>query len=132
MSLADLRKELKELRKNAMPTPVSRMKKTDCVREIERLRILHAKEEKATEKAHKEEESKVKSVMKEEKVPKSAAKKVEKVQVTAHKTEEKGEKKHHKQQAETPMGPAKYIKGSQEAKDRMAKLREMRGKKKDE
>lgn len=131
MSLADLRKELKDLRKTAMPTPVSRMKKTECVREIERLRILHAKEERATETAHKKEEAKVKAVLKEEKVPKPVAKKVESVQKTAHKSEEKSETKHHKTQAEEPMKPSKFIKGSEEAKERMAKLREMRGKKKE-
>jgi len=130
MSLSELRKELKDLRKSAMPTPVSRMKKTECVREIERLRILHAKEERATEKAHKEEEVAVKKVMKEEKAPKKVAEKVEKVQTKAHKTEEKAEKKGHKTEQET-LKPTKFIKGSQEAKDRMAKLREMRGKKKE-
>lgn len=128
MSLSELRKELKDLRKSAMPTPVSRMKKTECVREIERLRILHAKEERATEKAHKEEEVAVKKVVKE--APKKVAEKVEKVQTTAHKKEEKTEKKAHKKEEET-LKPTKFIKGSQEAKDRMAKLREMRGKKKD-
>jgi hypothetical protein len=38
MSLSDLRKELKDLRKKAMPTPVSRMKKADCAAELEKLR----------------------------------------------------------------------------------------------
>lgn len=128
MSLADLRKELKDLRKNAMPTPVSRMKKTDCIREIERLRILHAKEEKATEKAHREEEVAVKTVMKKEKVAPKVEKAVEKVQKTAHKKEEKAEKKEHKAE-EGAMKPSKYIKGSQEAKDRMAQIRAMRQKK---
>jgi hypothetical protein len=130
MSLTDLRKELKELRKNAMPTPVSRMKKTDCVREIERLRMLHAKEERATDKAHREEEVAVKKVMKKEDAPKKVEKAVEKVQKTAHKKEEKAETKAHKEQAEVSK-PTKYIKGSAEAKDRMAKLREMRNKKKE-
>jgi hypothetical protein len=130
MSLAELRKELKDLRKNAMPTPVSRMKKTDCVREIERLRILHAKEEKATEKAHKEEEVAVKKVMKKEEAPKKVEKAVEKVQKAAHKKEEKAETKSHKKEEEV-MKPSKYTKGSAEAKERMAKLREMRGKKKE-
>ena len=130
MSLSELRKELKDLRKHAMPTPVSRMKKTECVREIERLRILHAKEEKATEKSHKEEEEKVKKVMKEEKVPKKVEKAVEKVQKTAHKKEEKGETKSHKKEEET-LKPSKFVKGSQEAKDHMAKIRAMRSAKKD-
>lgn len=127
MSLSELRNELKTLRKTAMPTPVSRMKKTECVREIERLRILHAKEERATEKAHKEEEVAVKKVVKD--APKKVAEKVEKVQTTAHKKEEKAEKVSHKK--EESLKPTKFIKGSQEAKDRMARLREMRGKKKD-
>jgi endonuclease III-like uncharacterized protein len=131
MSLSELRKELKDLRKHAMPTPVSRMKKTECIREIERLRILHAKEERATEKAHKEEEVAVKKVMKKEEAPKKVEKAVEKVQKTAHKKEEKAEKVSNKKEEET-LKPSKYIKGSQEAKDRMAKLREMRNKKKED
>ena len=129
MSLADLRKELKTLRKTSMPTPVSRMKKTECIREIERLRILHAKEEKATEVAHKAEEKAVKTVLKAKEVAKPVAKAVEKVQTTAHKAEEKAEKKAHKKQAEEPLKPSKFIKGSQEAKDHMAKIRAMRAKK---
>lgn len=130
MSLADLRKELKTLRKTAMPTPVSRMKKTECVREIERLRILHGKEEKMTEKAHKEEEKAVKKVMKEEKVPPKTETKVAKVQKDAHKKEEKTEKKAHKKEEDnSPLPPSKFVKGSQEAKDRMAALRAMRKKK---
>lgn len=130
MSLSELRKELKDLRKHAMPTPVSRMKKTECVREIERLRILHAKEEKATEKSHKEEEGAVKKVMKAEKVAPKVEKAVEKVQKTAHKKEETGEKKSHKKEEET-LKPSKFVKGSQEAKDHMAKIRAMRMAKKD-
>jgi cation transport ATPase len=129
MSLAELRKELKDLRKNAMPTPVSRMKKTECVREIERLRILHGKEERATEKMHKEEEVAVKKAMKD--APKSVEKAVEKAQTSAHKKEQKVEKKMHKKEEEHTHTPSKFIKGSAEAKERMAKLREMRGKKKD-
>lgn len=131
MSLADLRKELKELRKSAMPTPVSRMKKTECVRELERLRMLHGKEEKMTEKAHKEEETAVKKVMKAEKVAPKVEKAVEKVQKTAHKKEEKAEKKAHKAEEDAPK-PSKFIKGSQEAKDRMAHIRSLRKSKKDE
>ena len=128
MSLAELRKELKELRKSAMPTPVSRMKKTECVRELERLRMLHGKEEKMTEASHKAEEKAVKTVMKKEKVPAKVEKAVETVQKTAHKKEEKAEKKAHKTEEDAPK-PSKFIKGSQEAKDRMAAIRAMRQKK---
>lgn len=136
MSLADLRKELKSLRKTAMPTPVSRMKKTDCVREIERLRILHAKEEASTKETHATEEKAVKKVMKTEAVPKKVAEKVEAVQKKSHAKEEKMEKKAHKKEERpphgsppSPTGPSKFIKGSEEAKARMAALRAMRKKK---
>ena len=122
MSLADLRKELKTMRKSSMPVPVSRMKKTECVREIERLRMLAGKEEKVVEVSHKAEEKAVKKVMKEEKVPAKVEKKVEKVQVKAHKEEEKSVKAPAK---------VKVEKGSQAAKDKMAALRALR-KKKDE
>lgn len=129
MSLADLRKQLKELRKSAMPTPVSRMKKTDVAREIERLTGIHKKEEKMTETSHAVEEKAVKKTLKKEKVPEPVVKEVAKVQKTAHKKEEKTEKKMHKEEekkSEEPMKPSKYIKGSQEAKDHMAKIRALR------
>jgi hypothetical protein len=138
MSLADLRKELKQLRKSAMPTPVSRMKKTDCVREIERIKGIHHAEVK-----------KVEEVMKKEEVAKPVAKKVKEVQEKAHaKAEEVVKKEMPKKETakkvkmsvqevtvpvakEEPMRPSKYVKGSQEAKDKMAAIRQMR-KKKDE
>ena len=140
MSLADLRKELKELRKKAMPTPVSRMKKADCASELARLRGHHAKEE-----------VKVAEVMKEEKVAKPVAKKVEKVQKESHKKEEaevyvpsklrkaapkedRGMEEPPKKKqkvAETPKDK-KPAKGSEEMRERMRKLREMRKAKKDE
>lgn len=151
MSTAELRKELKELRKKAMPTPVSRMKKVDCVREIERLRILHAKEEASEKKAHKEEEKETKKEMKKESVPKKTAEKVAKIQEDAHKKEEKKTKKEHKEEEKetapkkapkrsapkedddsAPMRPTKYIKGSKEASEHMARLRAMRKAKKDD
>lgn len=152
MSTAELRKELKELRKKAMPTPVSRMKKVDCVREIERLRILHAKEEASEKKAHKEEAAAVKSEMKKESVPKKTAEKVSKVQEDAHKKEEKKTKKEHKEEEKetapkkapkrpapkeddddsAPLRPSKYAKGSKEASEHMARLRAMRKSKKDD
>ena len=150
MSITDLRKELKELRKKAMPTPVSRMKKMDCVREIERLRILHAKEEASEKKAHKEEEKETKKEMKKEAVPKKTAEKVSKVQEKHHAKEEKETKKEHKAEEketapkkaakrpappsddEAPLRPTKYAKGSDEARDHMARLRAMRKAKKEE
>ena len=64
MSVIDLRKELKELRKSVMPAPVSRMKKTDVAREIERLKGIHSKEEK-----------KVEAVLETAEVPKKVVKK---------------------------------------------------------
>jgi hypothetical protein len=122
MSLADLRKELKDIRKSAMPVPVSRMKKTDVARELERLKGLHHSEVK-----------KVEAVMKEEAVPKKVAKKVEAVQKTEHKKQEEVVKttKSKPPPAGEPK-PKKVEKGSQEAKDRMAALRAMRTAKKAE
>ena len=38
MSLNEMRTELKKLRKEIMPTPVSRMKKSDITNQIERLK----------------------------------------------------------------------------------------------
>lgn len=128
MTLAELRKELKDLRKKAMPTPVSRMKKGDVAAELERLR---GKEEVA-----------VKAVMKEEAVPKKVVKKVEAVHKVAHKEQDEVLVKKTagvKRKASPP--PAKKAKvesadkpskGSEEMKARMAKLREMRMKKKEE
>lgn len=129
MTLAEMRKEIKELRKKAMPVPVSRMRKADCMAELERLR---GKEEKA-----------VKEVMKEEFVPKKTMKKVEAVQKTAHKEQAEAEVKKTKG-VKRPLSPppakkaktekpaaGKPAKGSEEMKARMAKLREMRKAKKD-
>jgi hypothetical protein len=140
MSLADLRKELKELRKKAMPTPVSRMKKADCAAELARLRGHHAKEE-----------VKVAEVLKEEKVAKPVAKKVQKVQKESHKKEEESvyvpsksikaapkadrgmeEPPKKKQKVEEKPKDKKPAKGSEEMRERMRKLREMRKAKKDE
>jgi len=126
MSLSDLRKELKDLRKAAMPTPVSRMKKTDVARELERLKGLHHAEVK-----------KVESVLTKEEVPKKVVKKVEAVQKSEHKKQEEVVKttkpKLKAAPAEEKPKAKKVEKGSQEAKDRMAALRAMRmAKKKDE
>jgi hypothetical protein len=142
MSVTDLRKELKDLRKSVMPTPVSRMKKTDVAREIERLKGLHGKEEK-----------KVESVLEKADVPKKVAKKVSAVQEVEHKKqeevvkktkgvkaepvkEEKPKAKKAESKAEKPKAEKKDDKkpgkGSEEMKARMAKLREMRKKKSDE
>jgi thiamine kinase-like enzyme len=125
MSLADLRKELKEMRKSAMPTPVSRMKKTDVARELERLKGLHHKEEK-----------KVESVMEKADVPKKVVEKVKKVQDKEHEEQKKVVKKVVRtvvvKKDDGEMKPTKFIKGSEEARAHMAKLREMRKKKSDE
>lgn len=130
MSLADLRKELKDLRKKSMPTPVSRMKKTDCAAEIERLRGLHRVEQ-----------TKVETVLETPAVPKTVAKKVKAVQETEHKKQEeavkttKGVKAQKvvvpvlKAEGSSVDAPKKHAKGSEEMKERMKKLREMRKKK---
>ena len=132
MSLSDLRKELKDLRKKAMPTPVSRMKKTDVARELERLKGLHHVEAK-----------KVEEVLKTAEVPPKTAKKVKAVQETEHKKQEEVVKKTKGVKAEAPKEEKpkketkapktetadKPAKGSAEMKERMAKLREMRKKK---
>lgn len=130
MSLAELRKELKDLRKKASPVPVSRMKKTDCVREIERLRGMHHTEVK-----------KVEEVLVREEVPKKAVKKVKAVQETEHKKQEevvkktKGVKAEKEQSVSVPTikkeekPKTESKKGSEEMKERMRKLREMRKKK---
>ena len=120
MSLSDLRKELKNLRKEAMPTPVSRMKKTEVAMELERLRGLSRGS---------------KSVAAVE-VP-SAPAVVEKVakKVAEKKVEEKPKApKPKKEEApkEEKYTPSKFVKGSQEAKDRMAAIRAKKGKKSDE
>jgi hypothetical protein len=124
MSLADLRKELKDLRKATMPTPVSRMKKTDVARELERLKGLHTREVKE-----------VKEVLAKEEVPKKVAKKVEAVQKTEHKKQEevvRTTKPKPKVAPEEPKPVAKKVeKGSEEAKARMAALRAMRKAKKE-
>jgi hypothetical protein len=127
MSLSELRKELKELRKSAMPTPVSRMKKTDCVREIERLKGIHHGEVK-----------KVEEVMKKEDVPKPVAKKVKAVQEVAHSKAEEAVKKTKGVKAPKAEEPkkeeksSKPAKGSEEMKARMAALRSKRAEKKSE
>lgn len=131
MSLADLRKELKEMRKKMHPVPVSRMKKGDVAAELARLR---GKEEVAVKEAVKD-------------APKKVAKKVEAVQKIAHKEQEevlvkktKGVKERgmeeppkKKQKTEDKPKSDKPEKGSEAMKERMAKLREMRkAKKKDD
>lgn len=125
MSLADLRKELKDIRKSAMPVPVSRMKKTDVARELERLKGMHTHEVKE-----------VKEVLSKEAVPKKVVKKVEAVQKAEHKKQEEVVKttkpKPKAAAAEEKPKSAKVEKGSQEAKDRMAALRAMRMAKKSE
>lgn len=123
MSLADMRKEIKELRKKANPTPISRMKKSECAAELERLR---GKEEKAVEK-----------VLEETKVPKKVAKKVEAVQKKEHAKQDaaeepvkktKGVKAHKEEKVKVPVAKESK-KGSEEMRERMAKLRAMRKKK---
>lgn len=129
MSLADMRKELKDLRKKAMPTPVSRMKKADCAAELARLKGLHHVEEK-----------KVEAVLEKAEVPKKTAKKVEAVQKKEHKKQAeepavkktKGVKAEPKKEEPKKETKPKAEKGSEEMKARMAKLREARKAKKKE
>jgi hypothetical protein len=127
MSLSELRAELKTLRKSAMPTPVSRMKKTDVATEIARLKGLHSTEVK-----------KVEEVLTKSEVPKKVAKKVAAVQEVEHKKQEevvkttkgvKAKKEEPKPEEPKKDATAKPSKGSEEMKERMKKLREMRKKK---
>jgi crotonobetainyl-CoA:carnitine CoA-transferase CaiB-like acyl-CoA transferase len=132
MTLADLRKELKDLRKKAMPTPVSRMKKGDVAAELDKLKGLHSKEVEA-----------VKEVLTESKAPKKAVKKVEAVQKKEHAKQEEVVKKTKgvKSTAEVKIPMVKEEKpkaaksdapkGSDAMKEKMAKLRAMRKAKKD-
>lgn len=116
MSLTDLRKELKNLRKEAMPTPVSRMKKTEVAMELERLRGL----------------SRTAVAKKVEETP-SAPAKLEKIAKPVEKKEKKeAAPKAPKAEAlkEEKYVPSKFVKGSQEAKDRMAAIRAKKGQKK--
>jgi hypothetical protein len=130
MTLAEMRKELKDLRKKAMPVPVSRMKKEAVAAELDRLR---GKEETA-----------VKAVLEKE-VPKKTVKKVEAVQKKAHKEQEevlvkktKGVKERgmeeppkKKQKTEPKAEKPKPEKGSDAMREKMAKLRAMRKSKPD-
>lgn len=115
MSLSDLRKELKNLRKEAMPTPVSRMKKTEVAMELERLRGLGRGSTKKVEES-----------------PSAPVEKVAKK--VAEKKEEKPKAPKAEKKAEAPKEekyvPSKFVKGSQEAKDRMAEIRAKKGQKK--
>ena len=123
MSLSDLRKELKSLRKDAMPTPVSRMKKTEVAMELERIRGLgrSSKSVAAVEVPT--------APAKLEKISKPVEKKVVEKKVEAPKA---AKAKVEKPVAEAPYVPSKFVKGSQEAKDRMAAIRAKKGKKSDE
>lgn len=126
MSLADLRKELKDVRKSAMPVPVSRMKKSECAAELERLKGIHHKEV-----------SKVEKVMEKAEVPKKVAKAVKEVQEKAHAKGEEAVKKTKGVKEEAKKAPVsaksdKPAKGSDEMRARMAALRAKRSAKKDE
>jgi hypothetical protein len=106
------------------------MKKTECAAEIERLRGLHRVEQ-----------TKVERVLESPDVPKKVAKKVKAVQEVEHKKQEEVVKKtkgikvsapSKEQKVEVPTikeESKKPAKGSEEMRERMAKLREMRKKK---
>ena len=138
MSLAEMRKELKELRKKAMPVPVSRMKKETVMAELDRLR---GKEEVAVKAAVKE-------------APKKVVKKVEAVQKKAHKEQEevlvkktkgvrasaevkvptlkeRGMEEPPKKKVKLAEEKPKASKGSEEMRAKMAALRAMRKSKPD-
>jgi hypothetical protein len=125
MSLADLRKELKDARKSAMPVPVSRMKKSECAAELERLKGIHHKEV-----------AKVEAVMEKAEVPKKVAKVVKEVQEKAHAKGEEAIKKTKSVKApkEAPKKEEakKPAKGSDAMREKMARLRAMRKEKKGE
>ena len=123
-----MRAELKKMRKEKMPVPVSRMKKSECAAELERLKGIHHKEV-----------AKVEKVMEKAEVPKKTAKAVKEVQEKAHaKGEEVVKKTKGVKSAPTPAPSPKKeeakkpAKGSDEMKARMAALREKRKAKKDE
>jgi hypothetical protein len=125
MSLSDLRKELKDVRKKTMPTAVSKMKKADVAAELARLKGMHGSEVK-----------KVEEVLKKEEVPKKVAKKVAAVQEKEHKKQEEVVKKTKSVKSAPAPAPApapksdKPAKGSEEMKARMAALRAKRMEKK--
>lgn len=129
MSLSDLRKELKDMRKKAMPVAVSKMKKADVAAELARLKGMHGAEVK-----------KVEEVLAKEEVPKKTAKKVAAVQEKEHKKQEevvkktKGVKSAPITEAPPTKAPAsaKPTKGSEEMKAKMAALRAKRAEKKSE
>jgi hypothetical protein len=129
MSLAELRAELKNLRKSANPVPASRMKKASVAMEIARLKGLSAPPstpEKEVAPAPKKEvapkkEKVAKKVEEKKEAPADAPKKTKGVKSTQEvviPTMKDAEKK-----------PAK---GSEEMKERMKALREKRKAKKDE
>ena len=120
-----MRAELKKMRKSAMPVPVSRMKKSECAAELERLKGIHHKEV-----------AKVEKVMEKAEVPKKTAKAVKEVQEKAHAKGEEVVKKTKGVKAAPKEEPKKEeakkpAKGSDEMRARMAALREKRKAKKD-
>ena len=121
MSLADLRKELKQLRKEAMPVPISRLKKTDVAMELERLRG----QGRATKSVASVDVPTAPAKL--EKISKPVEKKVVEKKVEAPKAPKAP--KAEKPVVEEKYVPSKFVKGSQEAKDRMAAIRAKKGKK---
>lgn len=142
MSASDLKKELKALRKTHCP-PVSKMKKTDVEKEVARLRdhapthmpiekdedkkarITATKEKKVAKVSAKLEE--VKKALEPVKT-KPAPKKSMKIDLSGKEKEMPAPVK-TAPVADAPVKVARPPKGSQEAKDRMAQIRAMRGKK---
>jgi len=145
MSASDLKKELKALRKTHCP-PVSKMKKTDVEKEVARLkghtpthipvekeedkkaRVTAVKEKKVAKVAAKLEE--VKKSFEPVKA-KSAPKKSVKIDLSGKEKETPPAitKKEAPAPAPVQAKAPRPAKGSQEAKDRMAAIRALRGKK---
>jgi len=145
MSAADLKKELKALRKTHCP-PVSKMKKSDVEKEVARLKThtpthmpVEKEEEKKVRVATVKEKKAVKVAEKLEEVKKSfepvkvktAPKKSMKIDLSGNfkETPPAVTKKEAPAPAPVQAKAVRPTKGSQEAKDRMAAIRALRGKK---
>ena len=125
LPIAELRKMLKEHR--GRTTAPSKMKKHEILMELEKLGIKKESPASSPEPVVKKEEPKKKEVKKE------PIKKTSPVPITDK--AEKKEIKERKKEVTSAVAPAtenvkKLVKGSQEARDRMAKIRAMRSAKK--
>jgi hypothetical protein len=121
MSLSDLRKELKNVRKESCPIPVSRMSKVAIATELERHK--HTKmpgmKDAITDKVVEVLKAPAKAVK---------AKAVKEVPITQAKQMPSKMMKKTVAPVVAPAVPSKLVKGSQEAKDRMNAVRAMKKK----